>query len=196
VLDMRTAQLCYGSLETGLMSAMYTEVLHDLGIPLGCPSLATDARYLGPQNGFEKALKCLVTTLAGADLQSGVGALDSTNALFLPQIVVDTEIVAMVRRLTGTLEVSPATIMSEIIERVGIGGTFLGENETRSRVRAGEHFTPTVATHLPYDMWESRQLDDVDVATDRVERALAGAAGREPCLSQDQLRDLEAICLT
>jgi trimethylamine---corrinoid protein Co-methyltransferase len=194
VLDMRTAQLCYGSLETGLMSAMYAEVLHELDIPLGCPSLATDARYLGPQNGYEKALKCLVTTLAGADLQSGVGALDSTNALFLPQIVVDAEIVAMVRRLTGTLDVSPTTVMGELIEQAGIGGSFLGANETRARVRAGVHFAPTVATHLPYDVWESRHMDDVDVATVYVERTLAEAAEGEPCLSEDQLRDLEAIC--
>jgi trimethylamine--corrinoid protein Co-methyltransferase len=162
---------------------------------LGCPSLATDARYLGPQNSFEKALKCFVTTLAGADLQSGIGALDSTNSLYLPQIVVDTEIVTMVRTLVGSVEVSPETIMREIIERVGIGGNFLGENETRSRVKSGVHFAPTIATHLPYGAWKAQHKDDADVAVERVEQMLAGSAGREPYLSRDQQRELAAICL-
>ena len=195
VLDMHTGQLCYGTLETGLMSAMYTEVMHQLRIPLGCPSLATDARYLGPQNSFEKALKCFVTTLAGADLQSGIGALDSTNSLYLPQIVVDTEIVTMVRRLVGAVDVSPETIMREIIERVGIGGNFLGEKETRSRVKDGVHFAPTIATHLPYGAWKAQRKDDAGVAVERVERMLASGAAREPYLSREQRLELEAICV-
>jgi len=195
ILDMRTAQLCYGALETGLMSGMYTEVMHQLNVPLGCPSLSTDARYLGPQNSFEKALKCLVTTLAGADLQSGIGALDSTNSLHLPQIVVDTEIVAMVRRLVGVVDVSPATIMREVIERVGIGGNFLGEKVTRACVREGLHFTPSIATHLPWEAWKAQQKDDADVAVERVEHMLAKSAQRDTYLSDDQQRALKDICL-
>ena len=45
--------------------------------------------------------------------------------------------------------------MGELTERVGIGGSFLGETETRRRIRAGEHFMPTIGSRLSYDAWKA-----------------------------------------
>jgi len=85
-----------------------------------------------------------------------MGLIDSVNTLYLPQIVVDAEIVAMIRRLLGQVEFTHETIARETIERVGIGGNFLKEKETKRRIRAGEHFIPRVASRLPYDAWQAR----------------------------------------
>jgi len=75
-------------------------------------------------------------------LSGGMGLIDSVNTLSLPQIVIDGEIAGMIRRLLGEVEFSPQTMARETIERVGIGGNFLREKETRRRIRAGEHFVP------------------------------------------------------
>jgi trimethylamine--corrinoid protein Co-methyltransferase len=195
VLDMRTSQICYGAVESGLMDVAFTEVLHHLGLPVSCPGLATDAKHLGLQNGFEKALKALVTVAAGADLLSGgMGLLDAANTLYLPQVVADAEIVAMVRRLLGPVEVSRDTVGAETIARVGIAGTFLKEKETTRRIRAGEHFVPKVATRLSFDLWQARGKTEVDAAAARVEEILAVRCGRSPYLSDDQLARLREIC--
>ena len=123
ILDMRSTSICYGALEGGLLNAAFTEVLHDLGLPVTTPGLGTDAKHLGVQDGFEKALKAIVTVAAGSDLLSGgMGLIDSVNTLYLPQIVVDAEIVAMIRRLLGEVEFTPETMARDMIERVGIGG--------------------------------------------------------------------------
>ena len=117
---MRSTSICYGALEGGLLNAAFTEVLHHLGLPVTTPGLGTDAKHLGVQDGFEKALKGIVTVAAGSDLLSGgMGLIDSVNTLYLPQIVVDAEIVAMIRRLLGEVEFSPQTMARETIERVG-----------------------------------------------------------------------------
>ena len=71
ILDMRSTSICYGALEGGLLNAAFTEVLHDLGLPVTTPGLGTDAKHLGVQDGFEKALKAIVTVAAGSDLLSG-----------------------------------------------------------------------------------------------------------------------------
>jgi trimethylamine--corrinoid protein Co-methyltransferase len=165
VLDMRTAQICYGALEGGLMDVAFTETLHHLGIPVTCPGLATDAKHLGLQNGFEKALKAFVTVAAGSDLLSGgMGLLDAVDTLYLPQVVADAEIVAMIRRLLGEVDISRESIGTDTIARVGVGGTFLAERETRERLRAGEHFVPRVATRLPFETWQAEARTEVDVA--------------------------------
>jgi trimethylamine--corrinoid protein Co-methyltransferase len=195
VLDMRTTQICYGAVESGLMGVACTEVLHHLGIPVTCPGLATDAKHLGFQNGFEKALKALVTVAAGSDLLSGgMGMLDAVSTLYLPQVVADAEIVAMIRRLLGEVDISRESIGAETIARVSIGGTFLKERETRERIRAGEHLVPRVATRLPYEAWEAEGRTEVDVATARVEEVLAARRGHKPYLPAEQLARLREIC--
>ena len=195
VLDMRSTSICYGAVEGGLLNAAFTEVLHGLDLPVITPGLGTDAKHLGVQDGFEKALKAIVTVAAGSDLLSGgMGLIDSVNTLYLPQIVVDAEIVAMIRRLLGEVEFTQQTIARETIERVGIGGNFLREKETRQRIRAGEHFVPRVASRLPYDAWRAQGTTEIDVAVARVEEILAARAERGPHLSADQLAALRRIC--
>jgi len=174
LLDMRTGTISYGACETGLMAVACVEVAHELGIPVSAPGVATEAKYPGPQACFEKALKSLTVTAAGADFQSGgIGQLDTANLLCLPQAVIDAEIVAMVKRLLRDVEISPETTQSEAIARVGIGGSFLGEKETRRRYRSGEYLIPSVATRLSYQAWEQDGRTEIDAARARVEELLA-----------------------
>jgi trimethylamine--corrinoid protein Co-methyltransferase len=195
ILDMRTTNICYGAVEGALFNAASTEILHGLGLPVTTPGLATDAKHLGVQDGFEKALKAIVTVAAGSDLLSGgMGLIDSVNTLYLPQIIVDAEIVGMIRRLLGEVEFSPQTISREMIERVGIGGNFLKEKETRERIRAGEHFVPRVAARLSYDGWLAEGRTEVDVAIERVEAILAARSERAPYLDGGRLEALRDVC--
>lgn len=195
ILDMRTTTFSLASVESALMNAACVEIAHHLGLPAQSPALATDAKHLGAQNGYEKALKGLTVASAGADLMSGgMGLLDNSNALYLPQIVVDAEIASMIRRLLAETEVSSETLMSECIERIGIGGNFLGEKETRRRIRAGEHFMPRIASRLPYEQWVAEGRTELDVAIERVESILAARSQRESYLSDDQQEELASIC--
>jgi trimethylamine--corrinoid protein Co-methyltransferase len=195
VLDMRSTSICHGAVEGGLLNAAPTEILHHLGLPVITPGLATDAKHLGVQDGFEKALKALVTVAAGSGLLSGgMGLINSVKPLYLPQIIVDAEIVGMIRRLLGEVEFSQETAAHEMIERVGIGGNFLKERETRQRVRSDEHFLPLVASRVPYDAWKAEGKTEVDVAVECLERILADRADREPYLGEEQVRALEEIC--
>jgi len=188
ILDMRATTYSFGALEGGLMSAALTELGHHLGVPVSCPGMGTDAKYPGIQAGFEKAMKGLVTAASGADLiTGGMGLLNSANTLYLPQIVIDAEIAAMIGRVLSDVEMSHETIMSEAIERVGIGGHFLAERQTRLRVRNGEHFIPLIATRLPYETWTAAGRNEDAVARSRVDEILAHADNRQPHLTEDQM---------
>ena len=97
LLDMKAGTFSFGALETGLMVAACAEVAHELGVPVLCPGLGTDAKYGGIQAGYEKALKGLVAVSAGADLVTGgIGLLSGANLMSLPQIVIDAEIAEMI----------------------------------------------------------------------------------------------------
>jgi trimethylamine--corrinoid protein Co-methyltransferase len=195
IMDMRTAGISYAAPETGLMAAACTEVGHRLGVPVIVSGIATDAKHAGVQAGYEKALKALTACGAGADILSGgVGVIDSANTLYLPQIVIDAEIAGMVRTLLGEVEISHEAIMGDMVERVGIGGHFLAEKETRRRIRAGEHFSPAISTRASFDAWTAEGRDEVAAARERATAMLAARRDWRPALDDEQLRRLAAVC--
>lgn len=195
LLDMKATTFSFGALEGGQMCAACAEVAHhELGVPVLAPGLATDAKYAGIQAGFEKAMKGLVIASAGADIiTGGIGLLNGANTMSLPQIVIDAEIATMIRRVLGEVEVSHESAMAEAIERIGFDGTFLGEKETRRRVRAGEHFLPTIATRLSFEQWRERGGSESETAVARVRRLLDEADARGPLLDPAQDRELESV---
>ena len=52
------------------------------------------------------------------------------------------------RRIIAGAEISEQTVLLDVIERVGPGGDFLKERVTRERIRAGEHYYPSIASRL------------------------------------------------
>lgn len=193
VLDMLRTTFSMGNVESAQMGAMATEVGHYLGVPTLNPGMSTDAKHPGLQAGYEKALKLEAVCSAGPDVVTGWGLIDSHNTMFLPQSVVDDEMAAMVRRLYAEVEVSEATLASETIARVGPGGDFLSQRETARRIRAGEHYLPTVANRLSYEKWAEEKVTETDVASAEVERLLA-RHGERPCLEVDKVDELAAVC--
>jgi trimethylamine--corrinoid protein Co-methyltransferase len=194
VLDMRTTQISYAAPESIMLSAAAVDLAHHLGVPIICSGLASDAKEPGLQAGYEKALKGLATAASGADLMSGgVGMLDSANLFFLPQVVLDAEIVGMIHRLLRGAEVSAETLMLDAVERVGIGGSFLGERETRRRYRTGEHFVPSVSTRLSYEAWKEQGRDPMSIGRERVAQVLGQRSQPLPYYSDDQRAALATL---
>lgn len=194
-MDMRSAGISYASPESALINVACVELAHHLGVPAAVPGLPTDAKYSGVQAGYEKALKGLATAGVGADvLSGGVGMIDSVNTLFLPQIVVDAEVVGMIHRMLGDVDTGPDAMLLDMIERVGIGGDYLKEKETSRRLRAGEHFAPVVSTRRAYDQWVADGRDEVALAKERMELLFAERAERGRPLAGDTLAELAEVC--
>jgi trimethylamine--corrinoid protein Co-methyltransferase len=193
VLDMLQTTFSIGCLESGQMGAMAAEVGHFMGVPTLHPGMSTDAKHSGLQAGYEKALKLAAVCSANPDIVTGWGLIDAHNTMYLPQSVVDNEMAAMIRRMYAEVEVSDATLAGESISRVGPGGGFLGERETAKRIRAGEHYLPTVSDRLSWEKWAETGTTENDVAAAKVEDLLARHAER-PCLELDQIDELAAVC--
>ena len=195
ILDMRHTTMSLGNLESTLMGAASTEIGHHLGIPVHNAGLSTDAKHCGVQAGYEKGLKLLAAVATGADIISGgFGFLDSSSTFSLPMIPIDAEIAAMARRMVGGIDVSAETLMGDAVKRVGIGGDFLRERATRTRIRAGEHFQPAIASRLPFEQWTSEARTEIDAADDMVTAVLAARADRGPYLGDEQRQELAEVC--
>ena len=142
-----------------------------LGLPVHNSALSTRRQHPGIQAGYEKGLKVLPAALAGVDLISGgFGALDFVQRLAPADGAHRRRDRLACEPLVAGSEITPETVMLDVIERVGVGGNYLKERVTRERVRAGEHFSPVIGSRLPFEQWMAEGRQETDVARERVEQ--------------------------
>jgi trimethylamine--corrinoid protein Co-methyltransferase len=111
----------------------------------------------------------------------------------LPQIVIDSEIASMIKRLLEGAEISAATVQAETIERVAFAGDYLKEKDTARRLRAGEVFVPQIASRLSLEQWQAAGRDETAAASARVREIIAAADARGPLLPPETVERLDAI---
>jgi trimethylamine--corrinoid protein Co-methyltransferase len=80
----------------------------------------------------------LLATLAGADEIYSLGLLGSAQVLSLEKMVLDNHLARQINNMARPLLLDEEHLQAGLIERVGIGGHFLGQRETRTFTR-GEY---------------------------------------------------------
>ena len=195
VLDMLRTTFSLGCVESALMAAMATEVGHYVGVPTLSPGLSTDSKHAGLQTGYEKALKVASVCSADPDIVTGWGLIDSHNTMYLPQSVVDDEIAAMVRRLYGDVEVSRRHAGRRVDRpRSGPAAASSARRTRRAASAPASTCSRACRTASRTTSGSKRAAPRTTWPASTVERLLAAHAAQEPCLRDEQIDGLAAIC--
>ncbi len=132
-LDMRSAQICYGSPEFQLTKAAIAELGRWYGIPTWGYAGCTDAKTLDEQAAAETMLSVLMAKLSGANLIHDVGYVESGLTTSFEMIVLTDELVALADNLMKGIEINDETLMLDEIHTVGPGGHFMDTGQTLKR---------------------------------------------------------------
>ena len=173
VMDMRTSTYATAGPEEILLNLALTEMGRHYGVPVLSCGLSTDAKELCVQAGSDGAPMALATMLAGADLLTGAGMLDSAQLLYLPKLVLDAEIIRQGHRLVAGVALDDEHVMADVTCRIGPGGHFLAERETRRYLRDGELLMPRAFVRGSYDAWRAEGRDETQRAVARIDEILA-----------------------
>lgn len=87
------------------------------------------------QAGHEKTLTGLLAALSGANLIYGPGMLDSGLIFSFSQLVIDNEIIKMIRKVMQGISVDDDSLAIDIIKEVGPRGDFLLQEHTIKHMR-------------------------------------------------------------
>ena len=79
------------------------------GVPAWYGAGATTAKEPGIQSAYENTIAMFMAYASGADVTFGTGLLDGSRILCLENMVVDDEIIGMVKRILRGVEVSDET---------------------------------------------------------------------------------------
>ena len=134
-MDMRSAQICYGSPEFQLTKAAIAQLGRWYGIPTWGYAGCSDAKVLDEQAAVEALLSVMMAQFSGANLIHDVGYMESGLTTSFEMIVLTDELVAMTNQLMNGIDVDQETLMLDEIHSVGPGGHFMDTDQTLSRFR-------------------------------------------------------------
>lgn len=174
-VNMKSAQNILGLPETGIGSSLASQLACHIGMMtdvygIACTSCTTDA-----QLGYEKMINGLLPALGGGTIITGFGSTASLMCCSLNQLVIDDEIMGMIKKATKPLEFDDEEDFGfeAISEVVANDETFMEQDHTIEHLRT-EVFTPSIGFDSVWADWERQGTPDfVKRAGDRVEELLA-----------------------
>jgi trimethylamine--corrinoid protein Co-methyltransferase len=122
----------------------------------------------------------------------GAGTIEACMSIDPVQLVLDDEIVAIVRRWLRGITVDQETLAVDVIDRVGARGQFLDDDHTIDYLHSGELMTTELFERATRGPWEAAGAKSV--AEKARDKAIAILEKHEvPPLSDEVLRELAAI---
>jgi len=189
-MHMSSGAYASNSPEAMLLRALQGQMATFYGMPSWFGAGATTAKEPGAQAAYENAIAMVVAYAGGADLTFGTGLLDGSRILCLENMVIDDEILGMVKRILRGVEVSGETLALDVIKRIGFGGDYLFDRHTRTHVH--ELWQARLGDTGTFDAWvHGGRKSTVEKARERVEEILAAPVA-EP-LPEDLEREFAQV---
>ena len=159
VSDMRTAAYASGGVENGMLLMACAQMARHYKVPSVGLTGATNAKLNDAQASFETSISVLSAMLAGIDLLHMGGLLDALMALDLVKVLIDHEIVLMLKRIWRGFEDGRDALAVESIAEAGPGGSFIEQEHTMQYLHTTGLFTQIADRSSRYD-WEQEGRQD------------------------------------
>lgn len=160
-------------LDTGSLSdvAYSVPAVRSFGVPLVAGVLSTGAEAPGWRSSAENTAAALIAWSAGADAVSGAGLLAAGTVFDATSLALDAEIASYVAATCAGIPVDGDALAVEVVERVGIGGNYLGERHTRRHMRGV--WRPRFFDRSSLEQWKREGcLESVDLAAAFVQKTV------------------------
>jgi trimethylamine--corrinoid protein Co-methyltransferase len=154
-MDMSDLYVGFGDTENAVSHACQAQIMRHYRIP-SSTHVCQDSNTEDEQAGYAKMMLFGIPTLAGISATDGMGSLAAENLYSLGQMVIDNEVLQLVRRLQDRLSngigVSEDELAVDLIKKVGPGGSFLKEKHTLKHYRDSLWFPP-LGRRMPLQTW-------------------------------------------
>jgi len=194
IFDMREGFTPMGAIETWMISCAYVQIGKELGLPTHAYMGMSDAKIVDAQCGLESMGSNLIAALSGANIISGCGMMDLESCLSYEKLVIDAEMIGMVKHFIKGIIVRDEPIALNLMQKSGHKGDFLTLPHTRKWFREEQYLPSEVIDRASFDGWKSRgEKSAFDRARDRVEKLIPTYQPNK--ITEDQRQELRAVTL-
>ena len=193
-VDMRSMLCSFGSPNQVLLGLAAVQLGRFYGYETGVNSGLTDAAVPDFQAGFEKGMTGMVALLSGAGGIGAQGIVGADQGTSFEQIVIDNEWASAFNHIFELgVEVNAETLGVEVIQKVGVGGSFIAEEHTIRHARE-TYWKAELFNQASWDSWMSRGGKDVYTkAHEKVQAMLAKHYPPQPQISSEAIVQVEGI---
>lgn len=153
IFDMKNATCTVGTPEYALMRQAVTQLGKMIEVPTGGGGFITDSNTLDMQCGWEKFMNGLGDISAKQNLVYGLGLISQMNIFSLESMVIDCEMIGLIRRLLRGIEVDPVHLAYDEIAAHKADGRFLSSKHTKAHYLS-EVFWPEFSDRRVFGTWE------------------------------------------
>ncbi|MBI1384339.1 MAG: hypothetical protein GC150_05465 [Rhizobiales bacterium] len=194
IIDMKLGIMLSGTPEYHRFGAMYTEIVHDLGLPVMSTAGITDAKVIDAQAGAETLWSFLTAAMTGCHLNLGAGSLESHLIGSFEHLVLSDECVSAVRHFMRNSAITEETLALDVIREVGAGlpNLIFLDREHTNRHYMAEQWKPRVFSRQNYTNWSANGKPWTHETCNKVVREILENHKPEP-LSEEILARIAEI---
>jgi trimethylamine---corrinoid protein Co-methyltransferase len=192
IFDMSTGGTPMGAIETAMLNIGCAQVGKHLGLPTHGYLVASDSKLVDAQAGMESSMSAVLGALAGINMISGAGMLDSLACHSIEKLVIDAEAIASAQRLVVGVEARTEKLAVSMFAQLGHQGDFLKLKETRALFRSEQHFPSAIIDRSAREEDESKPLRDTFCRARALVNELLASYSR-PALAPDASQKLLTI---
>jgi len=163
LLDMKKSTYSYGAPELSLASAANTDIAKWLNLLMFSTGGCSDSKILDEQASAEQMMNLFYAYLSGANLVHDVGYIDHGTNASLESLVLNEEMMGMVRQFGKGINTDKDHLALDLIEKQGPGGEYVTTDHTFEHWK--EWFMPKLQHRGDYETWKA---DGSKTMSDRV----------------------------
>ena len=151
-MDMRSAQISYGSPEYILACLGAVDYFSFMGVPSWFGAGCSDAHTVDAQAMAEAGMNLQTAVMSGTSFVHNLGYLSSGKTGSLEMLVLCDELAGMAKSFVSGIQVNQDTLAVEVIRRAYKDQSFIKDGHTRQHVRAAM-WRPSLFRREPLDQW-------------------------------------------
>jgi len=196
IMDLKHGILSSGAPEYHLFHSVFTELCHELSLPVMATAGITDSKVVDAQAGAETLWSYLCAALSGCHLNIGAGSLESHLIGSFEHLILSNECIGAVRRFMEGAPVNEYTLAMSTIQDVADGlpdKIFIDQPHTMENYLK-EQWQPELFNRNNFQSWTEKGSKDTQAwANDKVKWILENYQPEQ--LPADVLKKLDEIAL-
>lgn len=196
IMDLKYGILSSGAPEYHLFHSLFSELCHELELPVMATAGITDSKIVDAQAGAETLWSYLVAALNGCHLNIGAGSMESHLIGSFEHLVLSNECIAAVRRFMKGAPINAHTLALDVIQEVGDGlpNKIFVDRDHTTQSYMEEQWTPEIFNRNNFESWTRKGRKSTHDWCNEKVRWILENHQPEP-LSDEVLKQLEEIAM-
>ncbi|MCL5071490.1 MAG: trimethylamine methyltransferase family protein [Actinobacteria bacterium] len=172
-IEMKSGAALLSTPECFLMGIASAQIAQYYKIPTHNCTPVSDAHILDEQLGFENMLSYISSFQSGINLLVNAGMFSTGETVSFSQLLIDNEIIGMVRRYMKGIEVSIESLAMNSIKKIRSTGNYMLDELSIKNLRSSEYYSSGILNRKKYQRWFEDGAKNIgENATREVERIL------------------------